>query len=113
MKGSVKMIDFSGYESPIKFIQGEIEMKIEEDICRAVQNVGVEVDKEELLKALEYDRGQFEKGFDCGYKRAIDDVISKCSKEYQVWSNDSVCKIWLSDLVELKVKHEKGQGTEL
>ena len=86
MKGSAKMIDFSEYECNINVI---------------------------LLKALEYDRGQFEKGFDCGYKRAIDDVISKCSKEYQVWSNDSVCKIWLSDLVELKVKHEKGQGTEL
>ena len=86
MKGSAKMIDFSGYECNINVI---------------------------LLKALEYDRGQFEKGFDCGYKRAIDDVISKCSKEYQVWSNDSVCKIWLSDSVELKVKHEKGQGTEL
>lgn len=33
---------------------------------------------------------------------AIEEVINNCSKEYQVWSDDTVCKIWLSKLEQLK-----------
>lgn len=51
------------YESPIDVIVGEFEMKMEGDIMKSVQRVGINVDKKELLKALEYDRGQFEKGY--------------------------------------------------
>ena len=41
-----------------------------------------------------------------GRADAIEQVINKCSKEYQVWSDDSVCKIWLSDLEKLKEQKE-------
>ena len=54
------------YESPIKIIAGKIQTQIDDEIYRAVQNVGINVDREELLKALEYDRGQYKKGFDDG-----------------------------------------------
>lgn len=58
-----RMID---YESPVKVFQDEIQMQIENEIMKAVCRVGVEVDKEELLKALKYDRGQYEKGYKDG-----------------------------------------------
>ena len=51
------------YESPIDVIHGEMQMQLEGEILRAVQNVGVSVNKEELLKALAYDRNQYEKGY--------------------------------------------------
>jgi hypothetical protein len=54
------------YESPISVILAEISSRIEEaeedQILRVVHGMGVKVDKEELLKALEYDRDQYEKG---------------------------------------------------
>ena len=56
------------YESPIKIIIGQIKTNYEDAIYSAVQNVGINVDREELLKALEYDRGQFEEGFKEGEK---------------------------------------------
>ena len=56
------------YESPIKIIAGKIQTQIDDEIYRAVQNVGINVDREELLKALEYDRGQYEEGFREGEK---------------------------------------------
>ena len=59
------------YESPIKIITGQIKTNYEDGIFRAVQNVGINVDREELLKALEYDRGQFEKGFKEGEKYVL------------------------------------------
>ena len=34
----------------------------------------VNVDKEELFKALAYDRNQYQKGYDAGYKKALEDV---------------------------------------
>lgn len=51
------------YESPIDIIYGEIQTQIENDVLKAVQRVGVNVDKEELLKALQYDREQYSKGY--------------------------------------------------
>ena len=55
------------YESPIKIITGKMQTQIDGDIYRAVQNVGINVDREELLKALEYDRGQYEEGWKEGF----------------------------------------------
>lgn len=60
------------YESPIEIITGNIQTQIDDEIYRAVQNVGINVDREELLKALEYDRGQYEKGFDDGFAQALE-----------------------------------------
>lgn len=47
--------------------------KFDNAVLRAVQEVGIEVDKDELLKALQYDRGQYEEGFNDGraYKPPI------------------------------------------
>ena len=46
------------YKSPIEIINGKIQTQFDDAIFRAVQNVGINVDREELLKAEEYDRAQ-------------------------------------------------------
>lgn len=51
------------YKSPIEIIQGQMQTQLEGEILRAVQQVGVNVDKAELLRALNYDRQQYEKGY--------------------------------------------------
>ena len=55
------------YESPIKIITGKMQTQFDDEIFRAVQNVGINVDRAELLKALEYDRGQYDKGWEEGF----------------------------------------------
>lgn len=71
----------TGYESPITMIASQIETKVEGDVLQAVQRYGIEVDKEELLKALQYDREQYNKGYHDGYvegyAKAIEDCIAK------------------------------------
>ena len=62
----------SGYTSPIQLVLSDIQMKLEDDACEAVQSVGVNVDKDELIKALQYDREQYAKGFTDGYKQGIE-----------------------------------------
>lgn len=55
------------YESPIEIIQRDIangiQIKMENDICNAICSYGINVNREELIKALAYDRQQYEKGF--------------------------------------------------
>ena len=62
----------SGYSSPIQLILSDFQMKIEDDVCKAVQSVGVNVDKDEIIKALQYDRDQYAKGFTDGYAEGIE-----------------------------------------
>lgn len=58
------------YESPITLLRTqtdnfvkEVNEKTDEVIFKAVVNVFPQVNKEELIKALEYDRGQYIKGY--------------------------------------------------
>lgn len=59
--------DLSGeYESPIRIIASQVEMKMENDVLQAIQRYDIQVDKDELIKALNYDRQQYEKGYQDG-----------------------------------------------
>ena len=59
------------YQSQISLIQKDVESKIEDAVIKAVQKVGVTVDKEELLRALRCDRRQYEKGYEDGLIDAV------------------------------------------
>lgn len=56
------------YESPIDIIMKSTTEKMEHDIMAVVQSYYIDVDKDELLRALRYDREQYEKGFNDGRK---------------------------------------------
>ena len=63
------------YESPIEAIITEMHMQArkqqENDIYQAIQRCDINVDKEELVRALQYDRQQYEKGYADGCKDSI------------------------------------------
>lgn len=54
------------YKSPIEYVKSKISREIEEEVMKAVQNVGIQVDKDELFKALNYDRDQYKRGYEEG-----------------------------------------------
>ncbi len=51
------------YKSPIEIVHTGMQVQMENGIMKAVQDVGINVDKDELLKALAYDREQYQKGY--------------------------------------------------
>lgn len=51
------------YQSPVDIIMSQMQTKIEGEVYSAVQRIGIDIDKNELMKALQYDRGQYEKGY--------------------------------------------------
>lgn len=75
------------YQSPIELIQTQMEGRLIGTIYEAVMNVGVNVDKEELLKALQYDREQYQKGY-----KDRDDQLVRCKdcKHFEIkdWWGD-------------------------
>lgn len=52
------------YKSPIELIYESIQSQLDECIYKEIQKVDIKVDKEELLKALAYDREQYKKGYE-------------------------------------------------
>ena len=51
------------YESPIKVVYNDVVPEFESGVMRAIQKVDIFVEKDELIRALDYDRGQYEKGY--------------------------------------------------
>lgn len=71
------------WESPINIMEiqepiiEQLNNEREEMVLHQIWKIGVDVNKEELIKALQYDRNQYEKG----YKDAIDEFASKCKEK--------------------------------
>ena len=63
------------YKSPIDVLIEDVKMQVregvDEQVHQAVVNVGINVDKKELLRALKYDRQQYEKGHADGQNEAM------------------------------------------
>lgn len=94
------------YKSPIELISKEMSIKLEDDICRAIQSYNIDINKEELLKALQYDRHQYEKGYadglDDGYNKAIKEFAEKLkSKTYPF-----PCAIGVENAVTIRAINE-------
>ena len=74
------------WESPITKIYGEIRNEIvryDEENCifSIEQAIGYKVDKEELVKALQYDREQYDKGYEDGAKETFVKELEKLKGE--------------------------------
>lgn len=61
------------YNSPIQLVTDDINFavraKIDDTIYQAVLKCDIAIDKDELIKALTYDRQQYDKGYSDGYAR--------------------------------------------
>ena len=69
------------YESPIEKVVKEVMKQDEEHLMYSVeQTIGYAIDKEELIKALQYDRNQYEKGYEDGLKDGEETMPLVCLK---------------------------------
>jgi DNA-directed RNA polymerase subunit RPC12/RpoP len=63
------------YESPIELLITDIQHQIveqqDEQIYQAVMNVIPNINKEELLRALKYDRDQYDRGYEDGKRDSV------------------------------------------
>jgi hypothetical protein len=76
-------IDIMGYQSPIEIVMGQMRMEQENNIYKVIQEQGVNVDKNELIKALKYDRDQYEKGYINGYNAKASELAREIFEEIE------------------------------
>lgn len=73
--------EWDNYESPINVIMSDVytqlEVNLEKGVMSAIGNLGVDINKDELIRALQYDRGQYVMGFQDGW-RAANEKIVRC-----------------------------------
>ena len=76
------------YKSPIEIALGGITMTMEDEICKAVQRADIRVDKRELIKALAYDREQYDKGYKQGYEDCQKEIRGKFRFVVERWCEE-------------------------
>lgn len=81
------------YESPVElFDVASYTKKANEEIDNYVYEyivkLGINVNKEELIKALQYDRDQYEKGYKDGRRAVINDIIKQLVQERDSYNDD-------------------------
>lgn len=79
------------YNSPIELFTSKMDIELENQVMKAVGEVNIRVNKEELLKAFNYDRKQYEKG----YRDAMSEVKQPRSLKFEeikadmyIWDNE-------------------------
>ena len=96
----------SHYISPITQITGEITSEIIKDredhlIATVNQTVGYQIDREELLKALQYDRDQYRKGYEAAHD------------EFQKKAMDALAQISLEECTSDNPQYKKAMNKAL
>ena len=104
-----------GYQSPISQIYKDVEYKFKEDmenkIVEAVHHFGISVDKEELIKALQYDRNQYDKGYSDGRASMVEELekikveIRKLTDINPDYPMDRTIHISRNEVLEIIDKH--------
>ncbi len=107
------------WESPVNIFEihepivEEINKKTEETVFKAIHRVGVDVNKEELIKAMQYDRNQYEKGYKDGYADAIDEFTNELENHSiyaDVGKGQEVKMEWVSPVTRVKEIAEQMKG---
>lgn len=115
-----KDIDILGYESPIQAFIGQMriehERTLESETIKAVRAIDITVDKEELIKALQHDRDQYEKGYINGYNAKASDVAEEIFAEiegimayFPIYGHANTAILNENDFAELKKKYTESE----
>lgn len=77
----LKAVAEMSYQSPIEVATRELQTKFEDDAMSVIHSYGICVDKEELVKALQYDRNQYKQGFADGCRVGTSRIRAEVARE--------------------------------
>lgn len=60
------MEGLNGYAPPVSLNMNDFQYDIGDSVVRYIAKMGIQVNQEELLRALKYDRGQYKAGYEAG-----------------------------------------------
>lgn len=65
------------YESPITIYTKKPEIELEDAVMNIVYSWGIDIDKERLIKALKFDREQYDVGYKHGRAVGFEELLDK------------------------------------
>ena len=69
------MEELNGYTPPASLNLNDFQDAIGDAVVQAIIKIGIRVNREELLKALKYDRGQYKAGYEAGFADAFVETL--------------------------------------
>lgn len=69
-KSPIILTELDTMNSMVEKAMKDVQNQREEHIIQVIKGYGVNVDKDELIKALQYDRKQYQQGFEDGIEKA-------------------------------------------
>lgn len=86
------MEELNGYTPPASLNLSDFQDAIGDAVVQAIIKIGIRVNREELLKALNYDRGQYKAGYDAGFADGFIETLHtvRCRE----------CKFWMPEHIE-------------
>ena len=65
------MEEINGYTPPVSLNLADFQDAIGDAVVQAIINIGIRVNRDELLKTLKYDRAQYKAGYDAGFSDGL------------------------------------------
>lgn len=105
------------YESPISLtfldpVIQDLRDRTDAYVLECVQKVGCHVNKEELVKALQYDRDQYDRGYQHGYYKGQMSMPSATWGEWQQLPDDYNWNVWRCSACSEEFVLEEGTPKE-
>lgn len=94
------------YKSPIEMLTQSFNFQVENGVYKAVESYGINVDKDELLKALQYDRNQYDKGFADGYSEFAFDFYKAFREFFKAYEPNALVR--MGDVVRILESVKQG-----
>lgn len=96
------------YRSPIEIYTHEpIFQEMEDGIMRATVSCGVQIDKDELIRALAYDREQYRAGYEAAerkYKRPEGDWVGEADG---YWNGELIYDVWHCPFCDYRIEEDE------
>lgn len=107
--------EFEMYEAPVEIIRRQVAKEFDDAVENEIQKflfaVRVNVNKEELIKALKYDRGQYDKGYADGYSTGVKEFAERMKRQCAFVVGEEYWEV-LNEIDNLVKEMVGGQASE-
>ena len=97
-------------------IYGELQTQIvqedEKMVMKAIRKVGVNVDKGALIKALQYDRNQYTKGYEDGKNEVLDKIRAEIDNALSDGMIHKKTVLGIIDMYKAEVEPQESEDKE-
>ena len=89
-------------------LQTQMVQEDEKMVMKAIRKVGVNVDKDELIKALQYDRNQYTKGYEDGKNEILDKIRAEIEEMSGAYDGNYIYRAYALEIIDNYKKAESG-----